>query len=103
DADESLTKTAVRETREETGIDFGFMSPGELTPLGHVVYKRSRKRIYAFAVLAPGGAEAKAACWEIVRAEGRAMDEARERIHPDQLPFLERLVEYLEQKITGSE
>jgi predicted NUDIX family NTP pyrophosphohydrolase len=95
DTDEPLDIAAVRETREETGVvvagDLGRL----LQPLGFVEYRRSRKRIHAFAVPAPAGAEARAASWEVDRAEFLPIVEARRKIHPDQLPLLDRLVEYL--------
>ena len=69
DGDEPLAQTAVRETREETGLDLSSALGTGLVPLGHVEYKRSRKRIHAFAAPAPAGAEPTVACWEIDQAE----------------------------------
>lgn len=87
---ESLVDAARRETREETGI-----RPGELAPLGSVDYTRSRKRIHAFAGLAPDGAAPRCASWEIDAAEFVNLDEARRRLHPDQAALVDRLVEWL--------
>ena len=95
DGDEPLAQAAVRETREETGVDLSSALGSGLAPLGYVEYKRSRKRIHAFAAPAPAGAKPNVACWEIDHAEFLPIDEARRRIHPDQLPLLDRLVEIL--------
>jgi len=83
---EDLEDAARRETLEETGV-----RAGELTDLGTVDYTRSRKRIHAFGGPAPGGAEARCASWEVDGARFVPLDEARRLIHPDQVPFLERL------------
>jgi predicted NUDIX family NTP pyrophosphohydrolase len=64
--------------------------------LGHVDYKRSRKRIHAFAAAAPSDAAPHPASWEVDRAEFLPFDEARQAIHPDQAPLLDRLLELLE-------
>ena len=95
DGDEPLAQAAVRETREETGVDLSSALDTGLAPLGYIEYKRSRKRIHAFAAPAPAGAEPNVACWEIDQAEFLPIEEARRRIHPDQLPLLDRLVEIL--------
>ncbi len=85
--DESLEDAARRETAEEVGI----RAPAELLDLGFIDYRRSRKRVYAFAgPLAPGD-EPRCASWEIDRAELVDLNEGRALIHPDQRPFLDRL------------
>lgn len=89
---ESLTEAARRETAEETGVEVS----GELLDLGHIDYKKSRKRIFCFAAPLPEGAEPRCASWEIDGAEVLPVDEARRRIHPDQAPFIDRLLEALE-------
>jgi predicted NUDIX family NTP pyrophosphohydrolase len=93
--DEPLAAAAVRETLEETGVALEDEPARKLVPLGFVEYKRSRKRIHAFAAPAPAGVEPRAASWEVDRAEFLPLADARLRIHPDQLPLLDRLVEYL--------
>lgn len=89
---ESLEQAAVRETAEETGV---VVAVDALTPLGHVDYTRSRKRIHCFAAPAPAGAEPRCASWEVDCAEFVPVARAVTLIHPDQLPFLERLAERL--------
>jgi predicted NUDIX family NTP pyrophosphohydrolase len=85
---ETLADAARRETLEETGVDI----IGELIELGHIDYTRSRKRIHCFAATLPEDAEPRCASWEIDRAEILPVDEARERLHPDQAPFIDRLL-----------
>lgn len=92
DEGEELAIAARRETLEETGIE-----AGELTPLGSIEYAKSRKRIHCFAGPAPPGHEPRIASWEIDRAEFLTLDEARQRIHPDQAQFLDRLAKILPQ------
>lgn len=87
---ESWEETARRETIEETGV-----VADEVAPIGTVDYTKSRKTIAAFAGPAPAGAVPRCASWEVDRAEFLPLDQAREVLHPDQRPFLERLVELL--------
>lgn len=91
DDGEALEAAARRETREETGVE-----AAELSEIGSIDYRRSRKRIFAFAGPAPPDAEPCCASWEVDGAEFVAIDEARRRIHPDQAPFLDRLEALLE-------
>jgi predicted NUDIX family NTP pyrophosphohydrolase len=92
---EPLASAAVRETREETGVTLDDEQARRIVRLGSVEYKRSRKQIHAFAVPAPAGAEPQPTSWEVDQAEFVPIADARRRIHPDQLPLLDRLVEYL--------
>jgi 8-oxo-dGTP diphosphatase len=90
EAGESAEDTAVRETREETGLACRIVAS-----LGEIAYVKSRKRVVGFLaepleppaspVLAPGD-------WEIDRAEFHVADEARARLHPDQQPFIDRAI-----------
>lgn len=87
---EAPDATALRETREETGLACRI-----LAPLGDIAYVKSRKRVIAFlaepleqpaaTVLEPGD-------WEIDRAEFHTAEKARELLHPDQRPFVDRAV-----------
>lgn len=86
DPGESLEAAARRETEEETGI-----RPGELVPLGSVDLPKSRKRIFGFAGPAPEAAAPRCASWEVDRAEFVPLGEARERLHPAQAVFIDRL------------
>jgi predicted NUDIX family NTP pyrophosphohydrolase len=91
DAGESLEDAARRETWEETGV-----KAGELDEIGFIDYQKSRKRIYCFTGPAPSDAEPRCASWEVDQARFVTIDEARTLLHPDQQPFLDRLVEHLD-------
>ena len=86
----SLEETARRETLEETGV-----SAGPLAPLGHMDYRKSRKRVHCFAGAAPVDAAPLCASWEVDQARFVDLQEARELLHPDQCVFLDRLAEHL--------
>ncbi|HEV3344998.1 MAG TPA: NUDIX domain-containing protein [Pirellulales bacterium] len=86
DEGEQLEAAARRESREETGVE-----PAALVPLGSIVYRKSRKRVHCFAGPATDTAAPRRASWEVDRAEFLPLDEARQRIHPDQAEFLDRL------------
>jgi predicted NUDIX family NTP pyrophosphohydrolase len=90
DAGEALEGAARRETLEETGV-----VAGNLEPLGEIRYRKSGKRIHCFSGRAPEGAQPACASWEVDRAEFVSIEQARVTIHPDQAPFLDRLVEWL--------
>ena len=87
---EELEAAARRETLEETGV-----IAGELIQLGSVDYTKSRKRIHCFAGAAPADAAPHCASWEIDAAEFLTLDAAREKLHPEQVPFLDRLLAHL--------
>lgn len=89
---ESPEAAARRETLEETGI----AAPADLVDLGTVRYRKSRKQIRCFAGLAPHDAQPRCASWEVDCAEFVPIDAARDRLHPDQVPLLDRLVEHLQ-------
>jgi predicted NUDIX family NTP pyrophosphohydrolase len=88
---EDLESAARRETIEETGV-----KPGPLVSLSSIAYTKSRKRVPCFAGEAPLDAEPQCGSWEIDHAEFLPLEEARRRIHPDQAPFLERLLVILD-------
>jgi predicted NUDIX family NTP pyrophosphohydrolase len=92
DEGEALEDAARRETLEETGV----VVAGALLPLGHIDYTRSRKRVHAFAGELAAEAAPRCASWEIDRAELVDLGRARELIHPEQRPFLDRLELVLE-------
>jgi predicted NUDIX family NTP pyrophosphohydrolase len=91
DPGENPEQTARRETLEETGV-----VAGELVDLSSIIYQKSRKRVHAFAGQAPADAEPRVASWEVDQATFLPLDDARQRIHPDQAPFLDRLQELLD-------
>lgn len=88
DSGEDLESAARRETLEETGV-----AARELSPLGSIDYAKSRKTVVAFGGAANDADAPRCASWEVDRAEFVPIDRAREIIHPDQLPFLDRLLE----------
>jgi predicted NUDIX family NTP pyrophosphohydrolase len=92
-----LEETARRETREETNI-----TAGALMPLGHIDYRKSRKRVHCFAGPAPRNAAPSCASWEVDQARFVPLAEARSLLHPDQVVFLDRLEDYLEGKQPAS-
>lgn len=97
DPGEELEKAARRETVEETGV-----TAGELVALGSIEYQKSRKQVHCFAGPAPADANPTCASWEVDCAEFVSLDRARELIHPDQAPFLERLVDRLKLGVSSS-
>jgi predicted NUDIX family NTP pyrophosphohydrolase len=92
DDGEELEHAARRETLEETGV----VAPETLSPLGSIMYTKSRKQIHCFAGEVPITVEASPASWEVDKAEFLPIDEARKKIHVDQRAFLERLAEVLD-------
>jgi predicted NUDIX family NTP pyrophosphohydrolase len=90
-----LEQTARRETREETGV-----VAGTLQTLGHIDYTKSRKRIHCFAGPAPTDAQPYCASWEVDQACFVPLERARQLIHPEQAPFLDRLVLHLKPAAT---
>ncbi len=91
DPDEALEATARRETLEETGLDI----TQPLLDLGFVDYTRSKKRVHAYAGMAPGGAAPRCASWEVDKVEFIEITRARRIIHPDQAALLDRLQRHL--------
>jgi predicted NUDIX family NTP pyrophosphohydrolase len=86
DEGEELETAARRELAEETGL-----TAGKLVSLGSIDYRKSRKRVHCFAGPAPDDAAPSCASWEVDCAEFLTLAVARQRIHPDQVAFLDRL------------
>lgn len=91
DEGEELEAAARRETREETGVEV----TGKLASLGSIKYRKSGKQIFCFAAEAPADAAPRCATWEVDCAEFVPLSRARQVLHPDQVPFLDRLEEAL--------
>lgn len=88
DEDETdMEVTARRETREETGVE-----AGPLVYLGSIQYTKSRKTVHCYAGPAPADAAPHCASWEVDQACFVTLTRAREVMHPEQLPFLDRLL-----------
>jgi predicted NUDIX family NTP pyrophosphohydrolase len=85
-----LEQTARRETLDETGV-----TAGSLFPLGDIEYRKSRKLVHCYGGPAPEDAAPRCASWEIDQARFVALHDAHDLLHPDQHPFLERLVDHL--------
>jgi predicted NUDIX family NTP pyrophosphohydrolase len=90
DPGEDLEAAARRETLEETGV-----AAGELQLLGSIQYQKSGKQIHCFTGPAPADARPECASWEVDRAEFVPIEQARTLLHPDQVPFLDRLEDLL--------
>ena len=88
---ESLESAARRETREETGV-----TPDQLELLGSIRYRSNRKEVHCFLGQASDECEPFCASWEVDRAEFVELKTAYEQLHPDQIPFLNRLVSRLQ-------
>jgi predicted NUDIX family NTP pyrophosphohydrolase len=93
---EELERTARRETLEEVGV-----TAGELVSLGFIEYKKSRKDVYCFAGPAPADADPRPTSWEVDQARFVRLDQARQLLHPDQVPFLDRLQAYLNERTSA--
>jgi predicted NUDIX family NTP pyrophosphohydrolase len=91
DPGETMEAAARRETLEEIGV-----VAGELTSLGFVDYKKSKKRVHGFAGPAPDGCVPRCASWEVDKAEFVPLARAREIMHVDQALFIERLEKLLQ-------
>jgi predicted NUDIX family NTP pyrophosphohydrolase len=87
---EELEAAARRETLEEAAV-----TAGKLVSLSSIDYRKSRKRVHCFAGEAPADAQPRRDSWEIDHAAFLPFDEAKRRIHPDQAPFLDRLIELI--------
>jgi predicted NUDIX family NTP pyrophosphohydrolase len=96
EAETDLAETARRETCEETGV-----CAGELVGLGHIDYKKSRKRVHCFAGPAPDGAAPRPTSWEVDQACFVSAERARQLLHPDQAVFVDWLLRHLDKDEAG--
>jgi len=94
DQGEELAHAACRETLEEAGIAV----TGALSPVGFVDYSRSRKRVFCFISEAGADCTPHCASWEVDGAEFVPVNKARQIIHPDQVAFIDRLIQALEKR-----
>lgn len=88
--EETLVETAQRETFEETGV-----FPEKVFDLGSIQYQKSRKIVHAFASPCPADARPHCGSWEVDEVEFVEISTARQVIHPDQRPLLDRLEQFL--------
>jgi len=89
DPGETLKEAAIRETMEEAGVQ---THAEELISLGFVDYTKSKKRIHCWMGLAPENCKPYCASWEVDGAEFFKIEAARELIHPDQEPLIDRFL-----------
>jgi len=85
---EDPATTALRETREEAGLDCRIVAP-----LGEIAYTKTRKTVIAFLaepLVAPVSTVLEPGDWEVDHVEFLPADEARSRLHPDQAAFVDR-------------
>ena len=94
DDGEDAFAAAVREVHEEVGVDVRAVA-SLCQPLGFVDYKKSKKRVFAWACPLPPGQLPRCASWEVDRAELVAVPQARALIHVDQGVFIDRLLALL--------
>lgn len=94
DAAETPEQTARRETLEETGV-----RAADLLSLG-IAVQGGRKQIHCFAGPAPADAAPHTASWEVDQACFVPLSRARTLLHPDQLVFLDRLLDLLKKVST---
>jgi predicted NUDIX family NTP pyrophosphohydrolase len=95
--EDELEATARRETFEETGVAVS----GPLVSLGSILYRKTRKEVHCFTGPAPADAQPRCASWEVDQAGFVPLNRARDLLHPDQQPFLDRLEGHLASRRDG--
>ena len=91
DEGEEAATAALRETREETGLECRI-----LASLGEVRYQKSGKRVLGFLaepVAPPPSKKLEPGDWEIDQAEFVPTKEALRRLHVDQRTLIERALD----------
>jgi predicted NUDIX family NTP pyrophosphohydrolase len=84
---EDYAVTAVRETKEETGLDISIV-----LPLGSITYKSGRKTVFGFLAVPVGPVSHVLVppSWEVDRVEFFPIAEAKRWIHRDQAELIDR-------------
>jgi len=84
---EDYTVTALREVKEETGLDVSIVCP-----LGSITYKSGRKIVFGF-LATPIGIVSQVMephSWEVDRVEFFSVAEVKNLVHRDQVGLIER-------------
>jgi len=98
---------ALREIREEVGLDTALLQVVAELPASEYVYRRQGrlifKRVHQYAIAAPAGAELHADGHEITAAEWFALDDALQRASfQDTVRAIERAVALLGEEPSGA-
>ena len=87
---ESITDAAIRETKEEIGIN---VTEDDLEYFGYCIYKNKKKRVECFLTRSKFDESDLTFSWEIDRAQFSSLKEALNMIHKDQKVFIEKFIE----------
>ena len=94
DEGEASVETAMRETQEETGVQ---TARDKLYYIGFIDYVDGRgmdRRVFCF-IGEDTTSVPTCASWEIDKAEFLPIEEARKIIHPNMVPLLDRLTNFI--------